>query len=67
MAQTKTLEQSLDELNDIVEQMGKSDISLDEAFKLYHQGIKLCKTCNDKIDKVEKKIEIIHGSEESAG
>ncbi|MBQ3666427.1 MAG: exodeoxyribonuclease VII small subunit [Lachnospiraceae bacterium] len=67
MAGTKTLEQSLEELDAIVEQMGRQDITLEEAFKLYHQGIKLCKSCNDKIDKVEKKIEMIHENEESAG
>lgn len=64
VAQAKTLEQSLDELCDIIAKMDREDISLEESFKLYNQGIKLCKTCNDKIDKVEKQLEIIGGNNE---
>lgn len=63
MAQAKTLEQSLEELSKIIEQMDREDISLEEAFKLYNQGVKLCKSCNDKIDKVEKQLEVIGESE----
>lgn len=63
MAQTKTLEQSLEELSKIIEQMDREDIPLEEAFKLYNQGVKLCKSCNDKIDKVEKQLEVIGESE----
>lgn len=63
MAQAKTLEQNLEELDSIIEKMDQSDIPLEEAFKLYHQGVKLCKSCNDKIDKVEKQLEIINESE----
>lgn len=63
MAQAKTLEQSLEELSKIIEQMDREDIPLEEAFKLYNQGVKLCKSCNDKIDKVEKQLEIISESD----
>lgn len=63
MAQAKTLEQSLEELSNIIEQMDREDIPLEEAFKLYNQGVKLCKSCNDKIDKVEKRLEVIGESE----
>lgn len=63
MAQAKTLEQSLEELSKIIEQMDREDIPLEEAFKLYNQGVKLCKSCNDKIDKVEKQLEVIGESE----
>lgn len=64
MAQAKTLEESLEELNEVISKMDREDISLEESFKLYNQGVKLCKTCNDKIDKVEKQLEIIEGNEE---
>ncbi len=64
MAQAKSLEQNLAELDIVIEKMSREDISLEEAFKLYQQGVKLCKSCNDKIDKVEKQLEII-GEEQS--
>lgn len=59
MAQGKSLEEALEELGAIIDKMDTADISLEESFKLYNQGIKLCKTCNDKIDKVEKQLEVI--------
>ena len=64
MAQAKSLEQNLAELDIVIEKMSREDISLEEAFELYQQGVKLCKSCNDKIDKVEKQLEII-GEEQS--
>ena len=38
--------------------------ALEEAFKLYQEGVKLLKYCNGAIDKVEKKIIEIHGNED---
>lgn len=62
-AESKTIEKSFEELNRIVEMMDCDDVSLEESFKLYEKGMKLVKQCNDKIDKVEKKINIIEGNE----
>ena len=31
-------------------------ISLEDSFLVYEQGMKLIKECNDKIDRVEKKV-----------
>lgn len=66
MAQTKSIEALLNELVEITDQMDNDDVTLEEAFKLYEKGIKLCKQCNEKIDKVEKQIEII-GENENNG
>ena len=41
MAQAKTLEESLEELNEVISKMDREDISLEESFKLYNQGVKL--------------------------
>lgn len=64
MAQSKSLEDILVEIENIISKMDEQDITLEESFKLYNNGIKLCKQCNDKIDKVEKQLEIIGGQEE---
>lgn len=63
--ESKSIEKSFDELEKIVEMMDSEDISLEESFKLYEKGMKLVKQCNDKIDKVEKKINIIEGKEDN--
>lgn len=55
----KTLEASFEELEEIIEQLENPDVSLDDSFKLYNAGMKLLKSCNDSIDKVEKKILVL--------
>jgi len=52
----ETLEESFSKLNGIVEKLEQDDLSLEESFKVYQEGMQLLKTCNDKIDTVEKKM-----------
>ena len=56
MARGKTLENSFEELDRLIEQMENKETGLEESFKLYTAGMKLIKQCNDSIDKVEKKL-----------
>ncbi len=42
-----------------VEKLEDSQISLEESFRLYEQGMKVLKHCNDCIDQVEKKVMMI--------
>ena len=51
----KTLEQVFLELEQVIGRMETED-SLEESFKLYHQGMEMLKVCSDKIDKIEKKM-----------
>lgn len=46
-------------LEEVIEAMEQSDVSLEESFQLYHRGIDLLKSCNDKIDKIEKKMLVL--------
>ena len=39
--------------------MEEEDISLEDSFRLYHEGIDILKNCNDRIDEVEKKMLIL--------
>lgn len=55
----KTIEQTFAELDEIMEKLESSDTSLEEAFSCYETGMKLVKTCGEKIDKVEKQILIL--------
>ncbi len=56
---SKGLEKSLEQLNDILANLEKEDISLEESFALYQEGMKLLKQCNESIDKVEKQLIIL--------
>jgi len=55
----KTLETVFEELDGIVADLEKEDVSLEESFQLYHKGMDLLKVCNEKIDAVEKKMMIL--------
>lgn len=62
---TKTLEVAFDELKGIIDQLEQEDVTLDESFKLYNEGMKLLKFCNESIDKVEKDIIILNENGEA--
>ena len=50
------IEESLKELDGIVEKLESRDISLEESFAMYQKGMELLKQCGSKIDRVEKKM-----------
>lgn len=64
MAKKMTLEESFDALDGIIDQMQSGELTLEESFQKYEEGMKLIKNCNDAIDKVEKKLAVINGEEE---
>lgn len=51
-----TIEESFQMLEEIVEKLENSDISLEESFRIYKDGMELLKHCSEKIDTVEKKM-----------
>ena len=58
------IEESLKELDGIVEKLESRDISLEESFAMYQKGMELLKQCSSKIDRVEKKMLKINKSHE---
>ena len=58
-AKTKTFEESITRLEEIVRLLENGDASLDESRKLYSEGVKLVGECNKKLDETEKKIKLL--------
>lgn len=56
MAKELTLEQMFEKLEESIGKLEQEDISLEDSFKIYREGMKLIQTCNEKIDKVEKEV-----------
>lgn len=46
-------------LEKIAEKLGGSDIPLEEAIKLYEEGIKLSQQCTDALASAKQKIELL--------
>lgn len=56
-ARENGFEQSLERLEQIVEQMEAGELSLDQMISHFEEGSKLVKQCSAKLSEVEKKIE----------
>lgn len=67
MAKQANLEESFEKLDEIIEKLEQSEVSLEDSFKLYNEGIKLIKNCNSQLDKVEKQMIILNEDGENDG
>lgn len=54
-----TFESSMKELEQVVQELEKGDLSLDESILKFEKGISLSKECNKRLDGAEKKINIL--------
>ena len=54
-----SIEETLKELENIIEKMEDRNSTLEETFSWYEAGMKMVKACSEKIDKVEKQIQIL--------
>ena len=52
-------EKSFQQLEAIVKRLEAEELPLDEALQLFEEGIRLSRFCNQKLEEVEKKIELI--------
>jgi len=57
--QELSLEQSLAQLEQVMEELGSPELTLEESFAKYKQGMDLLLKCNQAIDKVEKELMIL--------
>ena len=59
------LEEAFEKLEKTVEALEREDISLEESFRIYQEGMELLKKCNLEIDQVEKKVLVLNEDGES--
>jgi len=52
-------EDALNKLEKIVSQLEEGDVSLEESLKLFEEGIRLSRLCNQKLEEAEKRVEIL--------
>jgi exodeoxyribonuclease VII small subunit len=55
----KTFEQSLKQLERVVQELEDGDLPLEKAIKKFEEGVELTKFCSQKLDETEKKISIL--------
>jgi exodeoxyribonuclease VII small subunit len=62
MSRRKTasqFEEAMEELEKLVEQMERGDISLEESLKSFERGIRLTRTCQQALLDAEQKVQIL--------
>jgi exodeoxyribonuclease VII small subunit len=55
----QTFEAALESLERIVEQLESGELSLEDSLAAFEAGVGLVKQCNQKLNEVEKKIEVL--------
>ena len=51
-----SIEEGFKKIEELIEDMSSSDVSLEESFEKYKLGMDLIKQCGEQIDNVEKQI-----------
>lgn len=64
MESKNTFEESMKNLETIVNELEKGDLSLDESVEKFEEGIKISKECNNMLESAEKKISILLQNDE---
>lgn len=55
----KKFEAALEDLELVVEQLETGELSLEDSLEAFEKGVGLVKYCNQKLDEVEKKVELL--------
>lgn len=55
----KTFEQSMEQLEKIVEELESGDLPLEKALKKFEEGMKHSKNCSEILDDTDRKITMI--------
>ena len=58
-----TLEEIFKSLDGVIGEMQRPDLSLEETFARYKEGVELTKKAGEKIEKIECDIKLINGDE----
>lgn len=58
------LEEAFEKLNQLITKLEAEGTTLEEAFSLYEEGMKLTLACQQSIDTVEKKVRILSETQE---
>ncbi|HYJ14226.1 MAG TPA: exodeoxyribonuclease VII small subunit [Candidatus Limnocylindria bacterium] len=55
----KNFEGALEELEQVVELLESGELPLDDSLAAFEKGVGLVKFCNQKLNEVEKKVELL--------
>ncbi len=62
---TKTVEETFAALDEMAEKLESGDVSLEESFSIYQEGMRLLKDVSEAIDGIEKQMLLLSDSGET--
>jgi exodeoxyribonuclease VII small subunit len=66
MSKSIPFEESIGQLEEIVRQLEKGELTLEDSLKQFEKGIGLARTCQTVLQQAEQKIEILTTTESSS-
>ena len=58
-AQSKSFETQLGALEQIVRELERGDLPLEESLKLFEEGVRLSRECQERLNQAERRIEVL--------
>ena len=55
----QSFEQAMGRLEEIVTRLERGECDLDESLKLFEEGARLARSCNDMLDQAEQKVNLL--------
>lgn len=57
--QNVSLEETFEQIETIIKQLERPEVTLDDSFRLYQAGVEKLKMCNLLLDTIEKKMQVM--------
>ena len=57
--QGKTFEAQLGALERVVRELERGDLALEESLKLFEEGVRLSRECQERLNQAERRIEVL--------
>lgn len=64
MAKKETFKQSMERLDVIIEALDRNEIELEDAIKLFEEGLQLVKNCDAQLKQFEQRMNVLLADEE---
>ena len=55
----KSFEAALARLEEITRELEEGDLSLDKSLKIFDEGVKMARLCNEQLDEARAKVELL--------
>ena len=65
IAKSKSIEDALNRLSEIVKELDSSDTKLEDSMKLFEEGVTLSKYCREVLKNAAERVELLNDEDDS--